>query len=173
VLIFDEIQCGVGRCGAFSAAEAFDVVPDVLTFAKGLASGLPIGAMVATPAVTAGLKIGDLGSTFGGGPVPCAAAIATIEVIRRGRSIENAVMVGEQIRRAAERLPNVLEVSGRGLLLGLRLARPAAEVQRALFAARVLTGTSSDPAVLRVMPPLSFSRSEATQLVDALRRVLT
>ena len=173
VLIFDEIQCGVGRCGAFSAAEAFEVVPDILTFAKGLASGLPIGAMVATPAVTSRIKVGDLGSTFGGGPVPCAAAIATIEVIRRERLIENAVMVGDQIRRSAQRLPGVLDITGRGLLLGLRLSRPAAEVQQALFAARVLSGTSSDPAVLRLMPPLSFSRSEANQLIDALRRVLT
>ena len=173
VLIFDEIQCGVGRCGAFSAAEAFEVVPDVLTFAKGLASGLPIGAMVATPAITASLKVGDLGSTFGGGPVPCAAAIETIRVIQRERLIENAVMVGDQIRRSLQRVPAVLEVTGRGLLIGLRLDRPAAEVQRSLFAARVLTGTSGDPAVLRLMPPLSFSRSEANQLVDALRRVLT
>jgi acetylornithine/succinyldiaminopimelate/putrescine aminotransferase len=172
VLIFDEIQCGVGRCGAFSAAEAYEVIPDVLTFAKGLASGIPIGALVATPAMTAGLKVGDLGSTFGGGPVACAAAIETIRVIDRERLIENAVMVGDHIRRAAERLPAVREVTGRGLLLGLRLDRPAAEVQRALFAGRVLTGTSGDPAVLRLMPPLSFSRSEANQLIDALRRVL-
>jgi acetylornithine/succinyldiaminopimelate/putrescine aminotransferase len=172
VLIFDEIQCGVGRCGAFSAAEAFEVVPDVLTFAKGLAAGLPIGAMVATPAMTANLKIGDLGSTFGGGPVPCAAAIANIGVIQRERLIENAVMVGDQIRRAAERLPGVVDITGRGLLIGLRLGRPAAEVQRKLFELRVLTGTSSDPAILRLMPPLSFSRAEATLLTDALRQVL-
>jgi acetylornithine/succinyldiaminopimelate/putrescine aminotransferase len=172
VLIFDEIQCGVGRCGAFSAAQAFEVVPDVITFAKGLASGLPIGAMVATPAITSGLKVGDLGSTFGGGPIPCAAAIETIRVIERERLIENAVMVGDQIRRGAERLPAVREVTGRGLLIGLVLDRPAAAVQQALFGLRVLTGTSSDPRILRLMPPLSFSRAEANQLVDALRRVL-
>ncbi|MFN0177978.1 MAG: aspartate aminotransferase family protein [Gemmatimonadales bacterium] len=173
VLIFDEIQCGVGRCGAFTAAEAFEVIPDVVTFAKGLASGLPIGAMVATPAMTAALKVGDLGSTFGGGPVPCAAAIATINVMLRDRLIENAVMVGDQIRRGAEKIPGVVEVQGRGLLIGLRLAKPAAEVQKALFAARILTGTSGDPAVLRLMPPLSLSRSEANLLIDAIRRVLT
>jgi acetylornithine/succinyldiaminopimelate/putrescine aminotransferase len=173
VLIFDEVQCGVGRCGGFTAAEAFGVTPDVLTLAKGLAAGLPIGAMVATPALTAGLRVGDLGSTFGGGPVPCAAALANLEVIRRERLIENAVMVGDHIRRAVSRLPAVREVTGRGLLLGLRLDRPAAEVQRALFEARILTGTASDPQVLRLMPPLSFSRSEANQLIDALRRVLS
>ncbi len=173
VLIFDEIQCGVGRCGAFSAAEAFEVIPDVLTFAKGLAAGLPIGAMVATPAMTANLKIGDLGSTFGGGPVPCAAAIANIEVIKRDRLIENAVMVGDQIRRAAEKLAGVTEVIGRGLLIGLVLDRPAADVQAKLFESRILTGTSGDPRILRLMPPLSFSRTEANLLIDALRRVLS
>jgi acetylornithine/N-succinyldiaminopimelate aminotransferase len=173
VLIFDEVQCGAGRCGAFTAAEAFEVVPDVVTLAKGLASGIPIGAMVATPSVTAGLRVGDLGSTFGGGPVPCAAAAATIEVIRSERLVENAVMVGDHIRRSAQRLPGVREVTGRGLLLGLWLDRPAAPVQQALFAERILTGTASDPSVLRLMPPLSFSRSEATLLLDALRKVLS
>ncbi len=173
VLIFDEIQCGVGRCGSFAAAEAFEVIPDVVTFAKGLASGLPIGVMVATPAMTANLKVGDLGSTFGGGPVPCAAGIATINVIRRERLIENAVMVGDRIRRAAEKIPAVQKVWGRGLLLGLQLDRPAAEVQKALFGLRILTGTSGDPAILRLMPPLSFSRNEANLLIDALRRVLS
>lgn len=173
VLIFDEVQCGVGRCGAFTAAEAYEVVPDVLTLAKGLAAGIPIGAMVATPAVTAGLKVGDLGSTFGGGPVPCAAAIANLAVIQRERLIENAVMVGDQIRRGVERIPAVRQVTGRGLLLGLWLDRPAAPVQQALFQDRILTGTASDPSVLRLMPPLSFSRSEATMVIDALRRVLS
>jgi acetylornithine/succinyldiaminopimelate/putrescine aminotransferase len=173
VLIFDEVQCGVGRCGAFTAAEAYEVTPDILTMAKGLAAGIPIGAMVATSAITASLKPGDLGSTFGGAPVPCAAASANIGVIQRERLIENAVLVGDHIRRAVQRLPAVTDVTGRGLLLGLWLDRPAGPVQRALFDARILTGTASDPSVLRLMPPLSFSRSEATLLVDALRRVLS
>ena len=136
-------------------------------------AGLPIGAMVATTAITAGLKVGDLGSTFGGGPVPCAAALANLEVIRRDRLVDNAVMVGDHIRRAASRIPAVVDISGRGLLLGLKLDRPAAGVQRALFESRVLTGTASDPNILRLMPPLSFSRSEANLLIDALRRVLS
>lgn len=173
VLIFDEIQCGVGRCGAFSAAEAYEVIPDILTFAKGLAAGLPIGAMVVTSAMASGLKIGDLGSTFGGGPVPCAAALANLEVIRRDRLVDNAVLVGDHIRWAVSRISGVTDITGRGLLLGLRLDRPAADVQRKLFESRVLTGTSSDPNVLRLMPPLSFSRTEATLVVDALRRALS
>ena len=170
-LIFDEVQCGVGRCGAFSTAEAVGVVPDVLTFAKGLASGLPIGAVVATPAITGSISIGDLGSTFGGGPVPCAAALATIDVIEREGLVENAILVGARLARGARAL-GVGQVSGRGLLLGLHLNRPAAEVQRALFARRIITGTASDPRVLRLLPPLSFSQDEADLLLAGLKEVL-
>ena len=171
VLLFDEVQCGVGRCGAFAAAEAVGVTPDALTFAKGLAGGLPIGAVVATPALTESLAVGDLGSTFGGGPVPCAAALANIAVIERDGLITNAVTVGEHLSRGARGL-GIRKVSGRGLLLGLHLDRPATEVQRALFARRILTGTATDPAVLRLLPPLSFSIREADLLLGGLREVL-
>jgi acetylornithine/N-succinyldiaminopimelate aminotransferase len=171
VLIFDEVQCGVGRCGAFSAAESFGVIPDVLTFAKGLGAGIPIAAVVATDEVTRSLSLGDLGSTFGGGPVPCAAALANIAVIEQERLIENAVEVGGYLARAARSL-GVTRVSGRGLLLGLHVGRPAAEVQTALFRHRILTGTSTDPQVLRLLPPLSFSRQEADILIAGLEAVL-
>jgi acetylornithine/N-succinyldiaminopimelate aminotransferase len=170
-LIFDEVQCGVGRCGAFSTAEAVGVVPDILTLAKGLASGLPIGAVIATPELTASVGTGDLGSTFGGGPVPCAAALATLDVIEREGLIENAVRIGARLTRGARAL-GVRHVSGRGLLLGLHLDRPAAEVQRALFDRRIITGTASDPKVLRLLPPLSFSEREADLLLAGLKEVL-
>ena len=171
LLIFDEVQCGVGRCGAFTAAEAFGVVPDLLTMAKGLGSGLPIAATVTTPALAQQLRIGDLGSTFGGGPVPCAAALATIAVIEREGLIDNAIAVGARLRDGALAL-GVPAVQGRGLLLGLRLGRPAAPVQAALFERRILTGTSTDPEVLRLLPPLSFSAGEADILLEALAQVL-
>ena len=171
VLLFDEVQCGVGRCGAFSAAEAVGVTPDALTFAKGLAGGLPIGAVVASPRLTDSLVLGDLGSTFGGGPVPCAAALANIAVIEREGLIANAIAVGEHLAQGARSL-GVRKVSGRGLLLGLHLERPAVEVQRALFARRILTGTATDPQVLRLLPPLSFSHREADLLLAGLGEVL-
>lgn len=170
VLIYDEIQCGVGRSGWFTAAEAFGVTPDIITMAKGLASGLPIGAVVATSRHTEALRIGDLGSTFGGGPVPCAAALATIDVILGEGLLENVQAVERHIRSGATRLG--LEVQGKGFLLGLRLDRPAAEVQRSLFARRILTGTSSDPSVLRLLPPLNFSREEADFLLEGLAQSL-
>jgi len=172
LLIFDEIQCGMGRCGAFTAAESYGVVPDLLTLAKGLASGLPIGAVVTTEAVAGRLTLGDLGSTFGGGPVPCAAALATIRVLQRQGLIANALEVGGYLREAGGRIPGVVGVQGRGLLLGFRLDRPAAAVQRALFGRRILTGTSGDPQVLRLMPPLSLSRAEADLILQGLREVM-
>jgi acetylornithine/N-succinyldiaminopimelate aminotransferase len=170
-LLFDEVQCGVGRCGGFSAAAAFGVTPDALTFAKGLAGGLPIGAVVAAPSLTDSLTPGDLGSTFGGGPVPCAAALANIAVIERDGLVANAVEIGGHLARGARAL-GVANVTGRGLLLGLRLARPAVEVQRALFDRRILTGTATDPRVLRLLPPLSFSLREADLLLAGLKEVL-
>lgn len=171
MLIFDEIQCGVGRSGHFTAAESFGVTPDLLTMAKGLGSGLPISATVTTGAIAAQVAIGDLGSTFGGGPVPCASAIATLEVIDTEGLLVNVERVSAHIRSGAESL-GIAQVQGRGLLLGLRLDRPAAEVQKALFGKRVLTGTSTDPRVLRLMPPLSFSIEEADVLLAALGEVM-
>jgi acetylornithine/N-succinyldiaminopimelate aminotransferase len=171
-LLFDEIQCGVGRCGAFTAAEAYGVTPDAITMAKGLAAGLPIGAVVASPWLVEGLSIGDLGSTFGGGPVVCAAALANLGVIAREGLVANAGVIGQYIREEALGL-GVPGVQGRGLLIGLRLERPAAEVQRALFAHHIVTGTSADPDVLRLMPPLGFSRAEADLLLTALGKVLS
>ncbi len=170
-LLFDEVQCGVGRTGAFTAAELYGVAPDALTLAKGLGSGLPISATIVGPFLSEGLASGDLGSTFGGGPVPCAAALATLDVIERDGLMANAARVGEHLARGARAL-GVRQVQGRGLLLGLRFDRPAAEVQRALFARRILTGTSSDPAVLRLLPPLSFSLPEADLLLAGLKEVL-
>jgi acetylornithine/N-succinyldiaminopimelate aminotransferase len=172
MLIFDEVQCGVGRTGAFTAAETYSVVPDLLTLAKGLASGIPIGAVLISDAIAAGIKPGELGSTFGGGPVPCAAALATLEVMDAEGLEANARAVGEHLAGAALGINGVLSVQGMGLLLGLRLDRPAAEVQKALFAKRVLVGTSTDPNVLRLIPPLSFSLLEADLLLNALAEVL-
>jgi acetylornithine/succinyldiaminopimelate/putrescine aminotransferase len=170
-LIFDEVQCGVGRCGAFTAAETYGVVPDALTLAKGLASGLPAGAVVVGPKLGAGVQTGDLGSTFGGGPVACAAALATLEVIDREGLIANAIAVGDHLRRGALAL-GVPRVSGRGLLLGLHLGRAAAAIQQALFSRRILTGTATDPEVLRLLPPLTLTQSEADLLLGGLAEVL-
>ncbi|MES2124364.1 MAG: aminotransferase class III-fold pyridoxal phosphate-dependent enzyme [Gemmatimonadota bacterium] len=171
-LLFDEVQCGVGRLGTFTAAEFFGVVPDALSMAKGLAAGLPIGAVLAVPSLVDDIKVGDLGSTFGGGPVVCAAALANISVLERESLLENVRDVSARITSVAATLPHVVRVHGHGFLLGLELDRPAAEVQRALWGHRILTGTSTDPMTLRLLPPLSFSADEAGLLLAGLREVL-
>ncbi len=148
------------------------MTPDGISLAKGLASGLPIGATVVNGWLAEGIAIGDLGSTFGGGPVPCAAALATLDVIVREDLSGNARRIGAILRAGVAALPGVLRVQGHGLFLGLVLDRPAKTVQQALFAERVLTGTSDDPMVLRLLPPLTFSESEAQQVIAALGRVL-
>ena len=172
-LLYDEVQCGVGRTGSWTAAEHFGVVPDAIAMAKGLAAGLPIGAVIAVPSLVDDITIGDLGSTFGGGPVVCAAALANIAVIEREGLLANVREVGARIVAEASKLPHVVQVHGRGFLLGLELDRAAADVQKALFAHRVLTGTSTDPRTLRLLPPLSFADDEATLLLTALRQVLS
>jgi acetylornithine/succinyldiaminopimelate/putrescine aminotransferase len=172
MLIFDEVQSGVGRSGDFTAAQTFGVTPDLLTLAKGLASGIPIGAVMISDAIAAGIKPGELGSTFGGGPVPCAAALATLDVMDTERLEANARAVGEHLAGAALGINGVVSTQGKGLLLGLRLDRPAALVQKALFDKRILVGTSTDPDVLRLIPPLSFSLLEADLLLNALAEVM-
>ncbi len=171
LLIFDEVQCGAGRCGAFTAAQAVGVTPDLLTLAKGLASGVPIGALLVAERVAAGIGAGDLGSTFGGGPLACAAALATLEVIEREDLVANARRVGEHLRKAALAM-GARRVQGRGLLLGFDFGRPAAELQKRLFEERVLVGTASDPHILRILAPLSFSMQEADLLSSAIKKVL-
>ncbi len=169
-LIFDEIQCGTGRLGAFTAAEFYDVTPDAITMAKGIGSGFPMAAVVVNGFLAEGVTTGDLGSTFGGGPLACAAGLATLDVFEREGLLQNAVAVGKQLREGAVELG--LAVQGHGLLLGLRVGRPAAQVQKALFGQRILTGTASDPEVLRLLPPLNFSHDEAALVLQGLRTVL-
>ncbi len=169
-LIYDEIQCGTGRLGAFTAAEFYDVTPDAITMAKGIGSGFPMAAVVVNGFLAEGVTTGDLGSTFGGGPLACAAGLATLDVFEREGLLQNAVAVGKQLREGAVELG--LAVQGHGLLLGLRVGRPAAQVQKALFGQRILTGTASDPEVLRLLPPLNFSHDEAALVLQGLRTVL-
>lgn len=172
-LLFDEVQCGTGRTGSFTAAEHFGVTPDALSLAKGLAAGLPIGAVLAADSLVDDIQVGDLGSTFGGGPVPCAAALANLEVIDREGLLANTTAVGGSLACHCAGLPAVKAVHGRGFLLGLELDRPAAGVQRALWSKRILTGTSTDPNTLRLLPPLSFSADEANLLFEAIQEVLS
>lgn len=170
-LIFDEVQTGLGRLGAPSAAQAFGVVPDLQTFAKGLGSGVPIGALLASPKAAAGVKVGDLGSTFGGGPLACAAAEATLAEVSGKRLWEHVAAREDLIRRTFV-MSGLVRIQGRGLLLGLVLDRPAKDVQKALVVKGVLTGTSEEPNILRLLPPLTVTEGEVAELRAALAEVL-
>ena len=167
LLIFDEIQTGMGRLGAPFAAQFYGVRPDLLTSAKGLASGVPMGAVLMTATVASRLKPGDLGSTFGGGPLACAALLATVAVIESeglmGCASAAAARLREELAGTA-----VTEVLGEGLLLGLRCAR-AAELKKHLLASKILVGGSGDPTVLRLMPPLNVSAEALDALIATIR----
>ena len=166
LLIFDEIQTGMGRLGTPFAAQFYGVRPDLMTSAKGLASGVPMGALLMTAAVAAQLKGGDLGSTFGGGPLACAALLATVEVIESEGLMANATAAAARLRMELTGSV-VTEVLGEGLLLGLRCAQAAA-LKGHLLSRNLLVGGSSDPTVLRLMPPLTISGEALIALITAV-----
>jgi acetylornithine/succinyldiaminopimelate/putrescine aminotransferase len=166
LLIFDEIQTGMGRLGTPFAAQFYGVRPDIITSAKGLASGVPMGALLMTAAVAARLKGGDLGSTFGGGPLACAALLATVEVITRERLMANATAAAARLRQELAGSA-VTEVLGEGLLLGLRSAHTTA-LKKHLQSRNILVGGSGDPTVLRLMPPLNVSGEALIALITAI-----
>jgi acetylornithine/N-succinyldiaminopimelate aminotransferase len=167
MLIYDEIQTGVGRLGRPYAAGEFGVQPDMVTSAKGLANGMPIGAILMTERVADCVQLGDLGSTFGGGPVVCAALVAVLDVIESEGLLAHAARLGD-IMRAKLLTGPVRQVRGRGCLIGLVTARPAKEVHQQLMERGFLTGTSADAAVLRLMPPINTPLEAVGELAAAL-----
>jgi acetylornithine/succinyldiaminopimelate/putrescine aminotransferase len=167
LLIADEIQSGMGRCGAPFAIELAGVRPDMLTVAKALGAGFPCSALMLTPGIAAGLKHGDLGTTFGGGPLASALISTVIDVIRRDRLIENVRVLSKEIVDAMPRGP-VEAVQGKGFLLGLRCRRPAKDMLQALLDRGILVGTSADPNVIRLLPPLILERPHVHALLNAL-----
>ena len=168
LLIFDEVQTGMGRLGKPFAAQFYGVEPDFITLAKGIASGVPMGALLMTAEIARSLKSGDLGSTFGGGPLACAALLATLEVIQGEALMANATAQAARIR-AALKGSVVTEVRGEGLLLGLKAGAQAGALKKRLQEQRILVGGSSDPEVLRLMPPLNISDTAVESLLAAIR----
>lgn len=171
VLIYDEVQTGVGRTGDwfFAGSEAGGrVVPDIVTLAKALGSGVPVGACLVTEKIAASIKENDLGTTFGGGMVAMAAVTATLEAIENDGMLTNVKTVEAYLRRRLEELPQLVRVRGRGFLLGLEFHENAAPVHKALLDARIITGTSSNPKVLRLLPPLCLSSADVDLFVETL-----
>ena len=172
VLICDEIQCGYGRSGKFFAHQWLGVQPDIITVAKGIANGFPMGAVLISPKFEA--VYGQLGTTFGGNHLACAAALAVLDVIEGEGLIENARVVGEHLLSEIKSLNNerVKEVRGRGLMIGIELDVPYKEVrQRLLFDKHVFTGCAGTN-VLRLLPPLCLSLADADEFLEKIQKTL-
>ena len=168
VLIYDEVQTGIGRTGEWFFAGSDGVVPDIVTLAKALGSGVPVGACLVTDAIASHIKENDLGTTFGGGMLAMAAVTATLEAIENDRMLANVKTVEAHLRQRLREVEQVVAVHGRGLLLGLEFNDKAQPIHQALLERKVITGTSSNPKVLRLLPPLCLQKEHVDLFVDAL-----
>ena len=172
VLIFDEVQTGVGRTGAFSYGEHVGVTPDLITLAKSLGAGVPVGAVLVSDAIAAGVTPGAQGTTFGGGMLAMAAVEATLAQLVDDALMPRAVALFERIRTGAAAVPGVVRVQGRGGLVGVVLDRPTRPVVTALRELGVLAGGSDDPATMRIMPPITTTDAEVDAFVAALAQAM-
>lgn len=173
VLICDEIQCGYGRSGKFFAHQHLGVRPDMITVAKGICNGFPMGGVLISPKFTP--VYGQLGTTFGGNHLGCAGALAVLDVIESEGLVENAAQVGDYIMEQlrAMNLPHVVDVRGRGLMIGIELDIPYKEPRtRLIKEEHIFTGCSGTN-VIRLLPPLCLTKAEADRFLEAFRKVLS
>jgi acetylornithine/N-succinyldiaminopimelate aminotransferase len=167
LLIFDEVQCGMGRVGEAFAARLYGVQPDMISSAKALGSGFPCSALLMSPRVTSAVTLDSLGTTFGGGPMACAVIEAVIDAIESEHLLERVRATGALIRSRCIVGP-VSAHQGAGLLVGLRTTRPAKEIHRALLERGILAGTAADPNILRLLPPFVLEAAQVELLRNAL-----
>jgi acetylornithine aminotransferase/acetylornithine/N-succinyldiaminopimelate aminotransferase len=170
VLIYDEVQTGVGRTGEwfFAGSDAGDsVVPDIVTLAKALGSGVPVASCLVTEGIASHIKENDLGTTFGGGMLAMAAVTATLEAIENDRMLENVRRVEAYLRSRLREVKQVVAIHGLGFLLGVEFKDNAAPIHKALLERKIITGTSSNPKVLRLLPPLCLREEHVDMLVSA------
>jgi acetylornithine/N-succinyldiaminopimelate aminotransferase len=176
LLVFDEVQCGLGRTGKLFAYQHSGVVPDILTLAKPLAAGLPMGAVLVREGLVGSISVGDHGSTFGGNPVCAAAALAVLDRLTSPGFVEGIARRGEALARGLRRLARkhkgaIVEVRGLGLMQGVELAGEAGPVLKGLRE-RGMLATKAGDKVLRLLPPLVIKSSEIRRFLDALDHVL-
>lgn len=171
LLIFDEVQVGIGRTGKLFAYEHFEVIPDIMTLAKALAGGAPIGAMLAKDQFAVAFVPGTHGSTFGGNPLVCAAAIATLHTILEEGILNRTEEIGEyltgELETLAKKYPFVLDVRGIGLMVGMGMTIPGAEIVKKGHARGVLLNVTHDT-VLRFVPPLVVTKQEINTMIEIL-----
>lgn len=175
LLMLDEVQCGIGRTGKWFAFQHSGIMPDVITLAKGLGSGVPIGACIAKGEAGEVFKPGNHASTFGGNPLACTAALTTLNVIERDRLMQNAVKVGSFIQdRFKEKLANwlgVIQIRGQGLMLGIELPVPCGELVKEALKHRLLINVTSEK-VVRLLPALVMNQAEAEQVVNTVSEII-
>ena len=170
VLILDEIQSGYGRSGKFFAHQYMGIKPDMITVAKGIANGFPMAAVLISPKFTP--VYGQLGTTFGGNHLGCAAAIAVLDVMKEENLIENAAKVGTHLMEELKSFKGIKEVRGLGLMIGMEFEEPIKEIRsKLLFEQKVFTGVSGTN-VIRLLPPLCLSMAEADDFLDRLHKVI-
>lgn len=170
LLILDEVQSGCGRTGNYFAHQKSGINPDVITMAKGIGNGFPIGAVMIAPHIKA--KHGMLGTTFGGSYLACVAAIAVIDVLEKENFSASNVQLGEHLTKELSSLEGLQKITGRGLMLGLHFDEPIAELRKRLLNEhRIFTGTASDPNIIRLLPPYCISKKEISQVVKAFSNV--
>jgi len=177
LLIFDEVQCGLGRTGKLFAYEHFDVEPDIFTLAKALGGGFPIGALLAKEHVASAFEPGDHGSTFGGNPLACAAALAAMEIILSENLVENSEKMGnylvEKLTELSSKHNSIQEIRGKGLMVGIQLAgENAVEIKNKCFEKGYLVG-SVGKNVIRILPPLIVTKEDIDGLISTLDDILT
>ena len=171
ILIMDEVQSGYGRSGKFFAHQEFDIQPDLITVAKGMGNGFPIGGVLISPKFKA--ANGLLGTTFGGNHLACAAGIAVLEVIKNENLIENSEKIGSYIESKIRDFNHIKSIRRRGLMIGIELDQPCAEIRSNLLTKHyVFTGNSYDATVLRILPSLNITEKEADLFINALKSVL-
>lgn len=171
LLMLDEVQTGIGRTGKWFAHQHTEILPDVMTLAKGLGSGVPIGACLAAGKATGTFKPGNHGSTFGGNPLACVAALNTLNIIEHDHLMQNALTIGnflqQGLRARLGNMPGVVEIRGAGLMIGIELNKPCTELVKLALAQGLLINVT-DNNIVRLLPALIFSRTEAQQLIDIL-----
>jgi acetylornithine/succinyldiaminopimelate/putrescine aminotransferase len=172
LLIYDEVQTGIGRTGTMFFAGRHGVLPDLVTLAKGIASGVPLSAVLVRDFIAAKVAYGDYGATFGAGPIAMAAMKATLDVIDRENLLDNVVRTSEFARRKLAAIPRVREVRGLGFLMGLKIDGDAAKAQAELLRRGAIVGTADEPGVLRLLPPLTLKPEHVDALADMLAPAL-
>ena len=171
LLILDEIQSGCGRSGKFFSFQHHGIHPDIISMAKGMGNGFPVGGILISNSIQA--SYGMLGTTFGGNHLACAAALSVLNTIENEQLIDNVNEVSQHFLKRIKEVHEVKSVKGRGLMLGVSFDFPVSEMRKALiFEEHIFTGGSSDPNLLRLLPPLSIGTAEIDRFIDALKRVL-